>query len=60
MTHGLLNPNSLLVASPEKVARDIEKAIQRENDVIYTPWFWRGIMSVIRSIPESVFKRLKL
>jgi len=60
MTHGLLNPNSLLVASPEKVARDIERAIQRENDVIYTPWFWRGIMSIVRSIPESVFKRLKL
>lgn len=60
MTRGLLNPKSPLVAQPERVARDIVRAIERRRDVIYTPWFWFGIMSVICAIPERIFKRLKL
>lgn len=60
MTHGLLNPQSPLVAAPERVARDIDRAIRKRRDVLYTPWFWWFIMSIIRGIPESIFKRLKL
>ena len=60
MTQGVINPKSPLVASPERVARDIDRAIRKQKDVIYTPWFWWGIMLIIRSIPEFVFKRLKL
>ncbi len=60
MTQGLVNPNSLLVASPERVARDIDAAIRRRKNVLYTPWFWSWIMRIIRAIPESIFKRLSL
>jgi short-subunit dehydrogenase len=60
MTRGLLDPSSPLVASPEKVASDIDKAIRKRKDVLYTPWFWWGVMRVICSIPEVLFKRLKL
>ncbi len=60
MTHGILKPGSPLVAQPEKVAGDIVRAIDRRRDVLYTPWFWHGIMTIIRAIPERVFKRLKL
>ena len=60
MTDGLVNPKSPLVASPEKVARDIDRAIRRRRNVLYTPWFWRPIMCIIRSLPEPLFKRLKL
>ena len=49
-----------LFASPERVARDIVKAIKNRKCVIYTPWFWRWIMLLIRLIPESLFRRLKL
>ncbi len=49
-----------LFASPEKVARDISRAIAEGRDVLYTPAFWFWIMAVIRLIPETVFKRLKL
>jgi decaprenylphospho-beta-D-erythro-pentofuranosid-2-ulose 2-reductase len=49
-----------LVAKPERVARDIVKAIRKRRSVIYTPWFWRWIMLVIRVIPEPIFKRMKL
>ncbi len=59
MTAGLALP-SPLVASPERVARDIVRAIARRKDTLYTPWFWSGIMLVIRSLPRFVFKRVSL
>ena len=49
-----------LVASPDRVAADIVRAYEKRRDILYTPWFWRYIMLIIRSIPERVFKRLKL
>ena len=49
-----------LVASPEKVARAILRALKRRRNVIYVPWFWHWIMLIICCIPEFIFKRLKL
>ena len=49
-----------LFASADRVARDIVKAIEKKKCIIYTPWFWRWIMLLIRLIPEPVFRRLKL
>ncbi len=60
MTHGILRPDSPLVASRERVARDIDRALCRRRNVIYTPWYWWAVMTIIRSIPEFVFKRLRL
>ena len=60
MTQGRVNPNSPLVASAARVARDIDRAIRRRRNVIYTPWFWRPIMLAVRALPEFLFKRLKL
>jgi len=58
MTWGL--PGLFLVASPEKVADDIFAAVARRRNVIYTPFFWRYIMLVIRHIPEFIFKKMKI
>lgn len=44
---------------PERVARDIRKAIHKKKHVLYTPWFWKGIMTCIKGIPERIFKRIK-
>jgi short-subunit dehydrogenase len=60
MTFGRVNPKSPLLASPERVARHICRAIRRRKNVLYTPPIWRPIMAVIRAIPEPIFKRLKL
>ncbi|NQV26887.1 MAG: SDR family oxidoreductase [Rhodopirellula sp.] len=60
MTAGILDPKSPMVASPERVAQDIDRAIEKRRNVIYTPWFWKWIMVIIRNIPEPIFKRLKL
>jgi short-subunit dehydrogenase len=48
-----------LWATPERVARDIVRAMDKGRSIIYTPWFWRWIMLVIRYIPERTFVRLK-
>ena len=50
----------LLTATPRQVAEDIFRAYTKSKDVIYTRWFWRWIMTVIRAIPEPIFKRLSL
>ncbi|ASS73894.1 short-chain dehydrogenase [Tumebacillus algifaecis] len=49
-----------LVAKPEQVAKAIDKMIQKRVDVAYTPFFWRYIMLIIKSVPERIFKRLSL
>ncbi|MEM9708061.1 MAG: SDR family NAD(P)-dependent oxidoreductase [Pseudomonadota bacterium] len=58
MTWGL--EGLFLVASPEKVARDILRAVAKKRNVIYTPFFWFGIMTIIRFIPEPIFKKLSV
>jgi short-subunit dehydrogenase len=58
MTFGL--PGMFLVAQPRDVARVCLNAAAKKRDVIYVPWFWWGIMSVIRGIPERLFKRLSI
>ena len=55
-----LNLPERLTASPESVARDIQRAITKRKDVLYTPWFWNWIMLIIRWIPEVIFKGMKL
>ncbi|SDI37216.1 SDR family oxidoreductase [Pseudomonas panipatensis] len=59
MTQGLPLPKAL-VATPDRVARDIVGAIEKKKDSIYTPAFWTAIMLIIRSIPNFIFKRLSL
>lgn len=53
-------PKNFLFASPERVAQDIHRAMARGTAVVYTPWFWRYIMLVIRAIPEPVFRKLPI
>lgn len=49
-----------LWATPEAVANGIVRAIGRRKAVAYLPAFWWAIMLVIKSIPEFVFRRIKL
>jgi len=58
MTWGL--PGMFLVASPDAVGRDILKAVAKRKNVIYTPFFWRYIMLIIRHIPEAIFKKMSI
>ena len=53
-------PKGALWAQPEDIAKSIIKGIEKNRQTLYSPWFWWGIMLIIRSIPETLFKRLKL
>jgi len=56
MTAGLPLPGAL-VATPDKVARDITRAIEKRKDVLYTPWFWSLIMLAVRLMPRFRLNR---
>lgn len=49
-----------LTALPAQVANDIYQGVEKRKNVIYTLGLWRWVMAVIRNIPESIFKKLKL
>jgi short-subunit dehydrogenase len=49
-----------LWATPERVAADIVRAIDRRQAVLYTPWFWRWIMLVVRTAPRPLLHRTRL
>ena len=49
-----------LFSSPQHVGRGVYQAMKKGKAVVYLPGYWRGIMFVVRSIPEGVFKRLSL
>lgn len=59
MTEHLQLPKTL-TAKPEDVAGAVFNAVKKKKDVIYVKWFWKWIMLVITSIPESIFKKKRL
>lgn len=59
MIYGMKVP-TLLVATPEKAAADIFRAIQKRKNNAYVPRFWWLIMTIVCALPEPIFKRLKL
>ncbi len=50
----------LLWAKPVAVATNIVQAIDKRKDEVYVPAFWLGVMTIIRAMPISVFKRMSL
>lgn len=59
MTEGMDLP-ARLTAEPAAVAEAIFKAVSNKRDVIYVKPVWRLVMTVIRAVPERVFKGTKL
>jgi decaprenylphospho-beta-D-erythro-pentofuranosid-2-ulose 2-reductase len=53
-------PKNALFATPDRVAGDILRAAARGKDQVYTPGFWRLIMTIVGLIPESVFKKMSM
>ena len=50
----------LLFASAQKVGQGIYDAMLKHKDVVYVPGYWRFVMLIIKSIPESVFKKMNI
>ena len=59
MTEGMDLPGAL-TASPDEVAEDIYIAFKKNKSIVYTKWFWKWVMAIIKSIPEPLFKRMSL
>lgn len=55
-----LNLPGPLTASPEKAAKIIHSAIRGKKNQVYVTGIWWVIMTIIRNIPEFIFKKLKL
>ena len=52
--------SGLLMANAEAVGQGIYEAMMKKKELVYLPWFWQPIMLIVKSIPESLFKRLSL
>ena len=48
------------VVPPEKIATDIFRAVDKKKNVIYSPLIWWPVMTIIRLIPERIFKKLEI
>jgi short-subunit dehydrogenase len=59
MTAGMDLPKPL-TAEPQEVADAVLRAVQKGRDVIYVRPIWWLIMLIIRTIPERIFKTMKL
>ncbi len=59
MTEHLKLPKPL-TAKPDQVAKSIFNAVHKKKNVVYVLPVWRLIMLIIRTIPEGIFKKLKL
>jgi decaprenylphospho-beta-D-erythro-pentofuranosid-2-ulose 2-reductase len=49
-----------ITSTPTEVAGIIYNAYLKKKNLIYVKWFWRIIMLIIKSIPEFMFKKMKL
>ena len=58
MTWGL--DGLFLVASPADISAAIRRGLAKKRNVIYAPWFWWGIMTIIKHIPEFIFKKMSI
>ena len=50
----------LLPIEADDAAARIHAAIARGQSVAYVPWYWLPIMTVIRSIPSLIFRRMSV
>lgn len=56
MTAGLKPPP--FAGDPVEVARDVVRAMDREQSVLYTPGAWGPVMQLIRWLPRAVMRRV--
>ena len=55
-----LNLPKLLTTNPMKAADQIYTAYKCKRNIIYITPIWKHIMKIIRLVPESIFKKMKL
>lgn len=59
MTEGMDLPKRL-TATPQEVAEAIFRAVAKRREVLYVKPIWRLVMTVVRAVPERIFKGLDI
>ena len=59
MTEDMILPKKL-TATPEQVADNVYRAVVSQKNIIYIKPLWGYIMLIIRNIPETIFKKMKI
>lgn len=52
--------SQMLTAEVDEVASDIFNAYNKGKNTIYTKWFWKYIMFIVKNIPERIFLKTNL
>ena len=60
MTAHIEGRDGPLWATPDQVAADIQTAVEKRRPEIYTRWFWRFVMLIIRHLPRPIFNKMKI
>lgn len=60
MTAHIKGRKGPLWAAPETVATSIAHAVDKRRMRVYTPWFWRYILLIVRAMPVYMIHRTKL
>jgi short-subunit dehydrogenase len=58
MTQGLGQQPFMTTA--DAVVADIHKALLKKRNTLYTKWIWWPVMTIIKLIPESIFKKMSI
>ncbi len=49
-----------LWASADTIAAGIVQSVSKRRNEVYLPGWWGGIMMIIKTIPEGIFRKLSL
>lgn len=55
-----INTPAALTSTPDHVAKKIFAAAHAGKDEIYISWHWRIVMTIIKAIPEKIFKKMSI
>lgn len=47
------------VGTTQEVARDVYRAFLKGRRVVYSPWYYRYVMALVRALPRSLYVRFK-
>ena len=51
---------NLLWAKPESIARSICSGVAKRRNVVYAPWVWVLVITLIKLVPERIFRKMKM
>lgn len=60
MTDHIPGKGGPLWATPDKIAQVMARAVDKKRVRVYAPWFWRGILLIVRSLPVPIMHKTRM